>query len=127
CSAQGNLWNPIDKSCTSGLKPYIFTDKATCEQYGGSWKSTGYSGSQMQYTCDTAVTRIVLAFTPEQEVTSLSYVASLTDCIATRMYGDIQLTASDNGIAKPSAWFNNGTFASIGDKYKTGYVYPGKE
>src|ERR1700744_3012636 len=65
-------------------------------------------------------TCLAATYSPTQEVSSLSYYAALSDCIGNRMYGTIQLSVDDNQDATPSTWFNNGTFLTIGDLYKTG-------
>lgn len=53
---------------------------------------------------------------PTEQTTSTSYYRSLGECIKNNMYGDIQLSASDNGIAKPSSWFD--------DNRAFVYIYP---
>ena len=68
---------------------------------------------------------VVSTYTPEQEVSSLSYYAGLTDCIGIRMWSSIKLTVTDNKIAPPSKWFDTSTILPTpGDNYKTVNVYP---
>lgn len=54
--------------------------------------------------------------TPTDEAKSASYFRTLRTCINNEMNTTIQLSASDNGVAKPSKWF------SENDTY--GYVFP---
>jgi len=53
---------------------------------------------------------------PEVEAESASYYRTLRTCINNEMQTTIQLSASDNGVAKPSKWFS--------DNNAYGYVYP---
>lgn len=63
---------------------------------------------------------VVSTYSVDQQVESLSYYASLTDCIGMNMAASIKLSVTDNKVAQPSAWFT-------GDSYKTGNVYPAGE
>jgi len=53
---------------------------------------------------------------PEVEAQSASYYRTLRTCINNEMQTTIQLSASDDGVAKPSKWFT--------DNEAYGYVYP---
>jgi len=53
---------------------------------------------------------------PVDEAKSTSYYRTLRTCVNNEMNTNIQLTASDNGVANPSKWFS--------DNYSYGYVYP---
>jgi hypothetical protein len=53
---------------------------------------------------------------PIDEAKSTSYYKTLRTCFNNEMNTNIQLTASDNGVAPPSKWFTN--------NYAYGYIYP---
>jgi hypothetical protein len=53
---------------------------------------------------------------PTDEARSTSYYKTLRTCFNNEMNTNIQLTASDNGIAPPSKWFT--------DNQSYGYIYP---
>lgn len=102
-----------------------YPDKDFCEKYGGTWtENRGDDGRVISYTCNGAPSRLVEKMSPTEELTSFSLYTGIADCIGTRMYGDIQASATDNSNVAPSKWFNYGTFISIGDLYKTADVYP---
>jgi len=63
-----------------------------------------------------AVTANINQATPEVEARSTSYYRSLSRCVSDHMYGDIQLTAADNGRALTKTWFDG--------RRDFGYVYP---
>lgn len=101
-----------------------YPDKDFCEKYGGTWtENRGDDGRVISYTCNGAPSRLVEKMSPTEELTSFSLYTGIADCIGTRMYGDIQASATDNSNVAPSKWFNYGTFISIGDLYKTADVY----
>lgn len=54
--------------------------------------------------------------TPADEAKSTSYYRLLRECVRGNMYGTIQLSASDNGVATPGKWFD--------DNNAFGFVYP---
>lgn len=92
----------------------------------GTASSCQFSASGWKWNGDKNLC-VASTYTPDQEVSSLSYYAGLTDCIGNRMRPSIQLTISDNKVAQPSAWFDNSDFWNnirIGDLYKTANVYP---
>lgn len=53
---------------------------------------------------------------PKNEAASASYYRTLRTCINNEMNTNIQLTASDNGVARPSQWFS--------DNNAYGYIFP---
>lgn len=90
----------------------IPTTKESCEKAGGSWTAQPRRASE--FFCQISLWQVM---TPSEQATSWSYYQTLRGCVLNNMYGDINLAASDDGVASVSKWFN--------DISAYGYVYPG--
>lgn len=110
-------------SLSSNVEAASYPTKELCEKYGGTWEEVPRADQGVTYSCKNAASRLVSAYTPEEEIKSFSYFTAMAHCVGgDKMQSVIQTKFSDNKMVPPSEWFTG--FSWSNDYYAKAPIYP---